>query len=258
VEPVERIGSTGARREELSMSSSRNRSKQIFAGAVLAGALTLVGTSAAAPAGASTPVERKTPSYEHTTARTAAPIPVFSARGDENAVGILSPTTEFGTQRVLLVLKERGEWLKVRLPDRPNGTVGWIHTSDVELRTVTDKIDIDLSARVLRWYRDGRLVLETPVAIGAPDTPTPTGRTYITDLLDTPDGGSYGPFAAGVALHSNELSEFGGGDGQIGIHGTSDPSSIGQAVSHGCVRVPNEVITQLATSLPLGVPVTII
>ena len=239
------------------MSTTRTRSRQIFAGALVAGALAFGGVSAATPAGASTPVERKAPTYERTTARTSAPVPVFLARGDENAVGILSPTTEFGTQRVLLVLKERGAWLKVRLPDRPNGTVGWVHTSDVELRTVTDKIDVDLTARVLRWYRDGQLVLETPVAIGAPDTPTPTGRTFITDLLDTPDGGSYGPFAAGVGLHSDQLSEFGGGDGQIGIHGTGDPSSIGQAVSHGCIRVPNEVITQLATSLPLGVPVTI-
>lgn len=41
------------------------------------------------------------------------------------------------------------------------------------------------------------------------------------------------------------------------MHGTADPSSIGQAVSHGCVRVPNDVITQLATSVPLGTPVAI-
>ena len=92
---------------------------------------------------------------------------------------------------------------------------------------------------------------------GVPTAIAGSGRTFITDLLDTPDGGSYGPFAAGVGLHSDQLSEFGGGDGQIGIHGTGDPSSIGQAVSHGCIRVPNEVIIQLATSLPLGVPVTI-
>ena len=48
-----------------------------------------------------------------------------------------------------------------------------------------------------------------------------------------------------------------GGDGQIGIHGTNQPASIGNAVSHGCVRVPNEIITQLAHNLPLGTPVTI-
>ena len=53
------------------------------------------------------------------------------------------------------------------------------------------------------------------------------------------------------------FADFAGGDGQIGIHGTNDPSSIGQAVSHGCVRVSNEVITQLNDLLPLGTPVVV-
>jgi hypothetical protein len=227
---------------------------RLFAsGALILGA-SLVGTVASPELGAAAP---SAPQTEHLTARTTAPLPVYAARGAEEPVGVLSPTTEFGTIRVVLVTKQRGDWLRVRLPDRPNGSTGWIRSADVELRTVTDAVVIDLAARTLRWTRDGRLVLETPVAIGAPDTPTPTGRFYVTDLLDTPDGGAYGPFAAGVAAHSDQLSEFGSGDGQIGIHGTSDPSSIGRAVSHGCVRVPNEVIARLVTSVPLGTPVTI-
>ena len=52
------------------------------------------------------------------------------------------------------------------------------------------------------------------------------------------------------------LTEFGGGDGQIAIHGTNDPSGIGKDVSHGCVRVLNEVIEQVS-KLPLGTPVYI-
>jgi lipoprotein-anchoring transpeptidase ErfK/SrfK len=101
-------------------------------------------------------------------------------------------------------------------------------------------------------------VLETPVVIGAPDTPTPAGAFYVTDLLDNADdAGPYGPYALGLSAHSDTLSEFAGGDGRIGIHGTDTPDSIGQAVSHGCVRVPNEVVAQLARSLPLGTPVSI-
>ena len=53
------------------------------------------------------------------------------------------------------------------------------------------------------------------------------------------------------------LDQFGGGDGQIGIHGTNQPDSIGQSVSHGCVRVPGQVIEALAHSIPLGTPVTV-
>jgi lipoprotein-anchoring transpeptidase ErfK/SrfK len=127
----------------------------------------------------------------------------------------------------------------------------------VELRPVHDEVDVDLTSRLLTWRRNGAVMLQTPVAVGAPETPTPAGHFYVTDLLDTPDGGAYGPFAIGLSAHSDTLSEFGGGDGQIGLHGTSDPSSIGQSVSHGCVRVPNEVVVQLATNLPLGTPVTL-
>jgi len=53
------------------------------------------------------------------------------------------------------------------------------------------------------------------------------------------------------------LDQFAGGDGQIGIHGPNEPDLIGQSVSHGCVRVPDEVIEALAGSVPLGTPVTI-
>ena len=79
-----------------------------------------------------------------------------------------------------------------------------------------------------------------------------------TDLLvNADDSGAYGPYALGLSAHSDTLSEFAGGDGQIGLHGTDAPWSIGQDVSHGCVRVPNDVVTQLATSLRLGTPVTV-
>ncbi len=102
------------------------------------------------------------------------------------------------------------------------------------------------------------VVLETPVAVGAPDAPTPTGTFAVIDRLQSPDPASpYGPFALGLSAHSDTFSEFAGGDGQIGIHGTDDPSSIGQAVSHGCVRVPNDVVARLAELLPLGTPVIV-
>ncbi|MEO5678891.1 MAG: L,D-transpeptidase [Acidimicrobiales bacterium] len=102
-------------------------------------------------------------------------------------------------------------------------------------------------------------VLHTAVAVGSPAAPTPTGRFSLVDKLDTGSSGSaYGPFALGLSAHSDVLTEFGGGDGQIGIHGTNDPTSIGQAVSHGCIRVPNDVILRLASALPLGTPVLVL
>ena len=62
----------------------------------------------------------------------------------------------------------------------------------------------------------------------------------------------YGPFAFGLSGFSDVHMDFAGGEGVIGIHGTNDPASIGTRVSNGCIRVPNDVITDLAARLPLG------
>ncbi len=191
-------------------------------------------------------------------AAAGAPVRVFAAPRASAPSIALSPTTAFGSARVLLATARKGSWYQVSLPTRPNGSTGWVRARDVSRRAVRDELRVDVQARTLTWWRDGAVVLETPVAMGAPETPTPTGAFYVTDLLDNADdSGPYGPYALGLSAHSDTLSEFAGGDGQIGIHGTDSPDSIGLAVSHGCVRVPNEVITQLATSLPLGTPVVI-
>ena len=73
-----------------------------------------------------------------------------------------------------------------------------------------------------------------------------------------PDGnGPYGTHAYGLSGFSETLDSFNGGDGVIGIHGTNDPGSLGTDVSHGCIRVANDVIDEMATFLPLGTPVEI-
>lgn len=188
-----------------------------------------------------------------------AVITVFNGPRASTPSQALAPTTSFGSARVLLATARKGSWYQVLLPTRPNGSSGWVRARDVTLHTVRDDVRVDLDAHLLTWRRDGAVVLETPVAVGAPDTPTPRGAFYVTDLLDNADdGGAYGPYALGVSAHSDTLSEFAGGDGQIGLHGTDAPWSIGQAVSHGCVRVPNDVVTLLARSLPLGTPVTVV
>jgi lipoprotein-anchoring transpeptidase ErfK/SrfK len=68
----------------------------------------------------------------------------------------------------------------------------------------------------------------------------------------------YGTYAYGLSGFSEVLETFNGGPGQLGIHGTNDPASIGQKVSSGCVRLKNADIDKLAALLPLGVPVEIV
>ncbi|MEM9135120.1 MAG: L,D-transpeptidase [Actinomycetota bacterium] len=149
-------------------------------------------------------------------------------------------------------------WLEVLLPVRPNGSTGWIRVADVELYQNRFRIEIDISDHSLTLLERGQEVFTTEVAIGTGDTPTPVGSFFTTVLYDVPDPeGPYGPHAFALSGFSEVLTSFNGGDGLIGIHGTNDPSSLGTDVSHGCIRIPNELITRMAETVPLGTPVDI-
>ena len=150
-------------------------------------------------------------------------------------------------------------WYHVALRDRPNGSTGWVPMDSVQVTKTPFRLFVDLKGRTLRVEKDGTGVFTTTIAIGTEENPTPVNGTYVTELIQNTDpDGSYGPYAFGLAMHSDTLSEFGGGDGQVGIHGTNRPNLIGQAVSHGCVRLKNDDIQELVDlQLPLGVPVFI-
>jgi lipoprotein-anchoring transpeptidase ErfK/SrfK len=150
------------------------------------------------------------------------------------------------------------EWVEVQLPIRPNGSTGWVQTDQLSLTVNPYRIEIDVSEFRLEVYRRGELWLSTEVAIGTGSTPTPRGWFYITELLQPPNpDGLYGPYAFGLSGYSETLTSFNGGDGVIGIHGTDEPERLGTEVSHGCIRLANQVITELASVLPLGTPVHI-
>ncbi|HET9655014.1 MAG TPA: L,D-transpeptidase [Kineosporiaceae bacterium] len=169
----------------------------------------------------------------------------------------LSAKTPMGSPRVLMVQQVIPGWVKVSLPTRPNGTSGWVPAASVRVEALHDQITIDLASRHLTVVIAGKQVASATVAVGSPTNPTPTGTFYVTDRVQPNDPhGAYGAFALGLSAHSPTLTEFGTGDGQIAVHGTNVPSSLGKAVSHGCIRVPTEVTSSLAR-IGLGTPVII-
>jgi lipoprotein-anchoring transpeptidase ErfK/SrfK len=120
------------------------------------------------------------------------------------------------------------------------------------------RITVSLGRHRITVWKSGRSIASEPAGVGRSVLPTPTGVYYIADLLKQPDPrGAYGPYAFGLSAHSNVLYSFGGGAGQIGLHGTNEPGLLGANVSHGCIRVANSLITRLARILPLGTPVEI-
>lgn len=183
------------------------------------------------------------------------------ASADSAVVAELSNPTEVGGPLAFRLVDSAvptGAWTEVHLPVRPNGTTGYVPTERLQLTRNPYRISIDRAAHQLQVHVGDELWIDTLVAIGTGNTPTPVGSFYIIELLQPPSpNGVYGPFAFGLSGFSETLTSFAGGDGVIGIHGTNDPGAIGSDVSHGCVRVHNDVISTLAGVIPLGTPVVI-
>ena len=186
-------------------------------------------------------------------------VEVFDGPNATEPIRILEPTTILGTITVLAVVEGPSDgWARVLLPGRPNGAEGWVRADEMVAFVVEGKVLIDLSDRTLSYVVGDDEVIATPVGIGSQTNPTPTGQFFVTDSVALADPTSpWGPHALGLSARSDTVTEFNGGDGIIGIHGTNNPDSIGLALSLGCVRVANDVITRLHEVVAIGTPVEI-
>jgi len=159
---------------------------------------------------------------------------------------------------VLAVVARRPGWLGVLSEERPNGRTGWIRARDARLLRERWRLDVDLSARRLLVRRDGEVVRRARVAVGGGATPTPTGRFAVTDLLAFRDPASpYGCCALALSGRQPDVPQGWSGGDRLAIHGTRDETSVGQAVSLGCLRAREGVLRWMLRRIPLGTRVTI-
>lgn len=160
---------------------------------------------------------------------------------------------------VFLVLEDQGPWLHVRVSSRPNNLTAYVARSEVRLRTVPNRVLIEVGARRVTVFHGDTVLLQETVAVGTDRTPTPVGNFFVDGAVKVPyDTGPYGAYQVSVSGFSDALQTFGGGVGQIAMHGTNRPELLGQPVSNGCVRMTNENITKMVQLAPLGTPVTIV
>ena len=146
---------------------------------------------------------------------------------------------------------------RVQVPVRPNGSTRWIDAERFRVLWVDTRIVIHVESARLEFQRGGRVVLRSRIAPGAPETPTPLGRFFVTKRLVPKDPhGPWGPAALGTSAFSPVLKNWPEG-GPIGIHGTNEPWVIGRAASHGCIRLPNAIMKRLFAEVPAGTPVVI-
>jgi lipoprotein-anchoring transpeptidase ErfK/SrfK len=153
----------------------------------------------------------------------------------------------------------RALWYRISVPGRPNGRTGWVRAGAVELRPVKKRLIIYRGARRFEFWDGSRLVRTGRVAVGKPGAETPLGLFYVTDKFSPaidPDWAILGEFAFETSAYS-KLTDWPGG-GIVGVHGTPWPHLLGQAVSHGCIRLHNDDVSFLRSRVPVGTPVKIV
>lgn len=166
--------------------------------------------------------------------------------------------TVIGSPLVFLVVENHGDWLEVMTPTRPNQQVGWIAADQVTISTHEWSMEIDVTHNTLRVWNGPDLRIETSTVDGRESTPTPLGRYYVNEKQPQSATGVYGSWIISTNGFSDSLERFSGEVPIFAVHGTNRPATMGQDISNGCVRVPNEIVDFIAANVPAGTPLDIV
>jgi lipoprotein-anchoring transpeptidase ErfK/SrfK len=178
---------------------------------------------------------------------------------------VLKTMTQFRPDfrpRIVLALSQRDDpktgkpvWYRITIPGRPNGRTGWIPAGSASLKPVDRWLVVYRGARKFEFYVNGKIRRTGKIAVGRQGMETPTGLFYVQAKFD-PTWEVLGAYAFETSGYS-KLSDWPGG-GVVGVHGTNTPELIGQAVSHGCVRLYNKDIQYLRSVVGVGTPIKIV
>lgn len=166
--------------------------------------------------------------------------------------------TKSGNPLVFLVVENRGEWLKVQFPARPNHQTAWLNAQSVELQVHKWHAEVNATTNQLRVWNGDELVADTLIIGGTDQTPIPLGRFYYNEKQYRDPSSAYGSWILSTNGFSDALELFGGDVPIWALHGTNIPDSVGQDLSNGCVRMPNPVVEMLAAEMPLGTPIDVV
>jgi L,D-transpeptidase-like protein len=174
----------------------------------------------------------------------------------------LQTATYHGSPEVVLILGEaevRGRsWWYIRYAGL-GPRLGWVPRSALSIpRMNTARLVLDRRQFRLQLLRGRRVLFTTHVGVGALGSPTPAGRYYVRERLGpfSSSNSIYGALAFGTSAFSPYRTDWPGG-GQVGIHGTNQPSLLPGRISNGCVRLYNEAVLRLGPMLRVGTPLLI-
>jgi hypothetical protein len=169
--------------------------------------------------------------------------------------------TWYGYPMTMPIVEKKGQWLRIMMPERPNGLTAWVHRDSVTRSTTPWRMVLKLSETRVRVYKDGYEVWSAPVGIGRDHTRTPTGQ-YFVAVIEKPGPAGYGPIVLNLNAHSEDIQSWQGmGDAITAFHGPFGAEALiragGGKVSNGCIRMlPEDQIKM--DGIALGSPVDIV
>jgi lipoprotein-anchoring transpeptidase ErfK/SrfK len=123
---------------------------------------------------------------------------------------------------------------------------------------------LKLKERKVYVYKGGSVVAKYPVAVGKKGWETPTGDWYVMEKITNPGWTSFKNSSTTIApgasspLGQRWIGFWTDGQDMIGFHGTPDPSSVGKAISHGCVRMYDKDVKALFPMVKIGTTVKVV
>ena len=141
------------------------------------------------------------------------------------------------------------------------GTPGSSNAVPTTLKS-SAKLIIDLSDRRVYVYRGEQLVTSYPIAIGQSGWETPLGSFHVLEMQRDPKWqhpitGEVIPPGAANPLGKRWIGFFSEGRVHVGFHGTNQEELIGQAVSHGCIRMRNRDVLAMYDQIAPGTSVDV-
>ena len=166
------------------------------------------------------------------------------------------------SQQSLVVIKQ-----SIQSPTEPDSQTAATTIQPLESKSETkektdSRIVVNLGERRVQLYQGSQLLDSYAIAVAKPGWETPTGTFQVLDMEQNPTWvhpitgitvppGSDNPLGvAWIGFLSNE-------EGEIGFHGTNQEELIGEAVSHGCLRMRNEDVKALYAHIGKGTPVIV-
>lgn len=142
------------------------------------------------------------------------------------------------------------------LPPSPTATAA------PQTQRLATHLVLKLRERHVYAYQDDRVLGKYPVAVGKKGWETPTGKFKVIQLVKNPVwqnpwSGAIVPAGPKNPLGERWIGFWTDGKDSIGFHGTPGEHLIGQAVSHGCVRMRNRDVKALFEKVQMGIPVIV-